>query len=161
MPSGNYDSTLLIQIKNLDEKFSLLMGEAEKRNGQRFDAQQEAVSTAMTAAEKAVSAAMAAAEKAVAKAETAAEKRFEAVNEFRQTLGDQQRTFLTRTEYNVQHQALSDRVDTMNVHVIGIDRLLGELRERGAGRSDIWSILVASVGMLISLATLGFIVFRH
>lgn len=58
-----------------------------------MSAAEKAVATAMTAAEKAVATAMAAAEKAVTKAEFAAEKRFDAVNEFRQTLADQQATF--------------------------------------------------------------------
>ena len=149
------DNTLLVQIKNLDEKFRLLMDEAEKRNGQRFDAQQEAVSTAMVAAEKAVSAAMAAAEKAVTKAEVAAEKRFEAVNEFRQTLSDQQRTFMTRTEYSVQHLSLSDKFDVMNSRITILDKMVGEIRERSAGRTDIWGILLGSIGLLVSLGTLA------
>lgn len=59
----------------------------EKANDQRFEAQ-----------EKAVGAALAAAKEAVAKAETAAEKRFDAVNEFRSTLKDQQATLMPRTE---------------------------------------------------------------
>jgi hypothetical protein len=40
--------------------------------------------------------ALAASEKAIMKAETATEKRFEAVNEFRQTLSDQAANFVTR-----------------------------------------------------------------
>jgi len=50
---------------------------------QRFDAQ-----------EKAVIAALAAADRANTKAELAADKRFDAVNEFRQTLTDQTATFI-------------------------------------------------------------------
>ena len=63
-----------------------------------FLAQQTAMQTALTAAERAVATALLSAEKAVTKAELAADKRFEAVNEFRQTLSDQTATFMPRTE---------------------------------------------------------------
>ena len=64
-----------------------IMVEREKANAQRFDAQ-----------EKAVAAALAAAKEAVLKAEVSNDKRFESVNEFRNTLKDQQGTYVTRTE---------------------------------------------------------------
>jgi hypothetical protein len=53
----------------------------------RFADQQDAVGAALRAAEKATD-----------KADAASEKRFEGVNEFRETLKDQQSTFITRTE---------------------------------------------------------------
>ncbi len=152
--------TLHTMLRSLDDKFMLLMSEAEKRNGQRFDAQQEAVSTAMVAAEKAVSAAMAAAEKAVTKAETAAERRFESVNEFRKTLSDQTGTFLTRPEFAVQHRALTEKIDASSNRVSHLERITGEIRERGAGRQDIWGILLGSVGILVSIVTLYLLMIR-
>jgi len=78
---------------------------------QRFADSETAVSAALVSQEKAVAAALAAAKEAVAKAETASEKRFDAVNEFRQTLTDQTNTFLPRPEYNAQHKALEEKVD--------------------------------------------------
>ena len=102
---------LIVMIKALDDKFTMMLAEAEKRNGQRFDAQQMAVKTAMDAAEKAVTAAMAAAEKAVTKAEGASERRFESVNEFRQALTDQTSTFLPRTEYRTAHESLIEKIN--------------------------------------------------
>lgn len=143
------ESTLDVRIKGLDEKFRLLMDEAEKRNGQRFDAQQEAVATAMVAQEKAVLAAMAAAEKAVTKAEIASEKRFESVNEFRKALSDQTAGFITRIEYGL----LSEKVNA-------IDKLMGELRERGTTSSDLIGRMFAIVAILISVATLAVLMFR-
>jgi hypothetical protein len=142
--------TLDVRIKGLDEKFTLLMAEAEKRNGQRFDAQQEAVATAMVAQEKAVLAAMAAAEKAVTKAEVAAEKRFESVNEFRQTLVDQTGTFITR-----------DRFDGIVDRLTAVEKLANAAAARGAGRGDIWGILTAAIAVLVSLATLAVLIMRH
>lgn len=68
--------------------------------------------------DKAVQAALLAAKEAVLKAEAASDKRFDAVNEFRQTLSDQTNTFITKGEYQAQHKALEDRVavltDRMN-----------------------------------------------
>lgn len=61
---------------SLKEYFDSVIQEKEKRYEQRFIAQQEAV----------------------LKAEAATEKRFESVNEFRDTLKDQQITFATKVE---------------------------------------------------------------
>lgn len=68
------------------------------RNTQRFDAQERALNAALASSERASQAALAAADKASIKAETASEKRFEGINEFRNTLRDQQNTYITRTE---------------------------------------------------------------
>jgi hypothetical protein len=145
--------TLRVLVEGLNDKFKIMMDEAEKRNGQRFDAQQEAVATAMTAAEKAVVAAMAAAEKAVTKAEAAAEKRFESVNEFRKTLSDQTNSFLTRNEYAAQHAALVEKVDALLIRMLGMDKKVDGIQERGFGRNDTWVILATVVALLISVAS--------
>lgn len=152
---------LEVKIKSIDEKFRLLIDEAEKRNGQRFDAQQEAVATAMIAQEKAVLAAMAAAEKAVTKAESSSEKRFESVNEFRKTLSDQTNSFLTRAEFNVQHSGLSEKIETASSRINYIDKSIGEIKERGAGRSDIWGILISAISMVVSMGTLLILAFKE
>src|ERR1700690_3249408 len=75
----------------------------EKANNQRFDAQ-----------EKAVAAALAAAKEAVAKAEAAAEKRFDAVNEFRATLKDQQGTLMPRAETLALLRSMDEKVQNNN-----------------------------------------------
>ena len=134
------------QLKGLDEKYRLLLNEAEKRNEQRFEAQQIAITTAMIAQEKAVLAAMTSAEKAVTKAELAAERRFESVNEFRQTLSDQTNSFLTRNEYTAQHTAATDRISS-------IEQQLVEIRGKSAGKSDLWGVLAGVIAIVLSLAT--------
>jgi hypothetical protein len=139
---------LLALIKGLDDKFTLLLSEAEKRNGQRFDAQQEAVSTALNAAEKAVKAAMDAAEKAVLKAEIAAERRFESVNEFRKALSDQTELFLPRTEYAAAHASLSEKVDRMDK---ALDRATGS--RQGAGM--LWGVIATIVTIVIAAGGLA------
>ncbi len=86
---------------SLKEYFDSRLEEQDKRNAQRFDAQ-----------EKAVGAALAASEKAVLKAEGAAEKRFESVNEFRGALDDRQRTLMPRTEAELRLNVLEDWIKT-------------------------------------------------
>lgn len=54
--------------------------------------------------------ALASADKAVLKAEEAANERFRGVNEFRQTLADQQRTFIPRKEAESLFVSLEDRI---------------------------------------------------
>lgn len=76
------------------------------------EADQIAIQAALVTQEKAVAAALAATKEAMLKAETASEKRFESVNEFRKTLSDQTNTFLPRSEYNANHKALEDKIDT-------------------------------------------------
>jgi small-conductance mechanosensitive channel len=70
-----------------------------------------AVLAAFAAQKSAVDAALAAADRAVAKAEDAAEKRFESVNEFRNTLKDQQIGLLTRTEAEAEFRALREKAE--------------------------------------------------
>lgn len=107
------------------------------------------------AQDKAVDAALEAAKEAVVKAETANEKRFDAVNEFRQTLADQTSTFLPRPEYNALHTQLEQRVDTNT-------KQLDELRGRGSGVSEVQksqdrnrALIFAIIGVIISLAVIA------
>jgi hypothetical protein len=85
--------------------------------------------------DKQISLALTAAEKAVTKAETATEKRFDSVNEFRQTLTDQTKTF-----------ASSERVD-------GLTQRLDKLEGRSGGFSDGWRWMLLAIGIIIAAAT--------
>ena len=140
---------LIVMIKALDDKFTVMMSEAEKRNGQRFDAQQMAVKTAMDAAEKAVTAAMAAAEKAVTKAEVASERRFESVNEFRKALTDQTNTFLPRVEYRTSHESMVDRV---NQNTERISQLETSGISKAKGISIVGEFVLGGFAILASIA---------
>lgn len=99
------------EVVPLREYVDRILAEKDLRDQQRYDAQMRAIDAALAAADRAVQAALASAEKAVNKAETANEKRFESVNEFRGQLNDQAKTFLPRSEYTVQHEALGDKVN--------------------------------------------------
>lgn len=131
---------------------------SDLRYQQRFDAQsdalsaafasqQTAMSTALVTAEKAVLVAQASADRAVSKAELAADKRFESVNEFRQTLTDQQQTFMPRPEVVVMVRALEERVTT---HTKQIDAMVSEHRGVTGG----WGYAVGVVGLILALGSL-------
>lgn len=91
---------------DLKQYFSDIIAANDKNYSQRFES-----------ADRAVSAALAAADRAVAKAEAASEKRFESVNEFRNTLADQQRTLMPRAEIEVLLKAIGDRVDGLSTRL--------------------------------------------
>ena len=123
---------------SLNEHFDRILDERDKRYNQRFDDQSLAVATALAAAEKAVNAAMAAAEKAVSKAETSTDKRLEAVNEFRQTLSDQQSTFVRQDVADARFKALENQ--------------LAESRGRGAGLNAMFGYILAVLAAIIGVA---------
>jgi hypothetical protein len=110
------DEKFLLALHAQDEKFLLGLNEAEKRNGQRFDAQQIGVVTAMQSAEKAVSAAMVAAEKAVSKAEVAADKRFDGLNELRKMASDWREEFARSDAVSLQFSQLSEKISEIQGH---------------------------------------------
>lgn len=118
-----------------------IIAERDRQYSQRFDAQEKSTTLALAGAEKAVQAALIAAKEAVQKAEIAAEKRFDSVNEFRNTLKDQQLLLLTRAEGEARFK--------------DIDRRLSELSEaltrrasEAKGASDLWAIIIAGFGIL-------------
>jgi len=91
----------------------------------RFDAQDRAVATAMSAAEKAVAAALMAAEKAVVKQENATEKRFENTNEWRNTVETLQRTYMPRTEFEQATRTYAEKLEGLQkLFYIGVGVVL-------------------------------------
>ena len=110
-----------------------LMAEADKRNEQRFLAQQKAVQDAMVAQEKAVTAALAAAEKAVAVAERNAEQWRAGANEWRGSMTDRERNFASQGDL----KALKERMD----------------RNEGGGKGmrDMWGWIVAGIMLLMAV----------
>jgi flagellar motor component MotA len=81
------------------------------------EADQIAVQAALASAEKAVAAALTASEKAVDKAETAQGKVNQTQNEFRGALKDQAATLMPRSEYNINHKALEEKVNTLTARM--------------------------------------------
>lgn len=113
------------QIKNV-----LTLIEANDKNyNQRFDNVIEATKNALAAADRAVT-----------KAEGATEKRFEGVNEFRNTLSDQQRTFVPRNEIEILIRGLNDKIDALNSTTIAKQ---GE--KVGIGQGWAWAVAIVSL----------------
>jgi len=98
-------------FKTLHAYFARWLTEKSKRDEQRYQAQEVALTAALTSQEKAVNAALAAADRAVAKAEAAAERRFESVNEFRGSLSDMQTNLMPRQEAENRIKSLEDKLD--------------------------------------------------
>lgn len=102
----------------------------EKLLDERYQTQTKALDAAFKAAEQAVTVALANAEKATVKAENAADRRFDAVNEFRQTLTDQTATFPTRNE-------VSTRFDGVTAEQARTAQRLTDLELRLTSRLDL------------------------
>jgi|ERR1051326_2162380 hypothetical protein len=83
------------------------------------------MTAALTAQDEKVQLALTSAEKAITKAETATEKRFEAVNEFRQTLSDQAATFATKEKVDDLSAQVSRLLISLLITIVGV--LIGAL----------------------------------
>lgn len=122
----------------LREHVEALMVAERLRVDERFAAQ-----------DKGVSAALAAADRAVTKAEVAVEKRFDGVNEFRQALNDQTKTFIPRVEAEKQTANLTEKIEEINKRVTR-----GEGNREGM--SATWGWVFAGIGALIGVAGFAF-----
>jgi hypothetical protein len=96
---------------------------------------------------QATQSALAASDRAVTKAEMASEKRFDAVNEFRATLADQQRSFIPRNEVEVITKGINDRMEKVENSII-------LQAGKGQGMSSLWGYIVGVVGVVIAIISL-------
>lgn len=85
---------------------------------------------------------------AVTKAEDATEKRFASVNEFRNTLSDQQRTFIPRAEYEAGHISLSNEVSELKARIAKIESMK-------QGGSITLYIIIAVISSLVAFMALS------
>lgn len=118
----------------------------------RFNLLNELLDERKAAQEKAMDAALAAAEKAVVKAEVATEKRFDAVNEFRQTLSDQATHFIARSEYLTSAKGIDDKMADIKAR---LDKQEG----KGVGLNAGWIYLlgvIAAIGTVVSVLIILF-----
>lgn len=141
MASQKVDATGGVTLK---EYLVALIDNNDKRYEQRFNDTKIAVDAALIAADKAVAAALAGQKEAVTKAEVAAEKRFESVNEFRNTLSDQQRNLMPRAEVDILVKSITDRLNKVENSDLFSDG-------KGKGMSASWAILVGVVGFIAVL----------
>lgn len=111
----------------------------------------EYVDIRFEAQEKAVTAALSAADRAVSKAEIASEKRFDSVNEFRSALADSARLLMPRAESEQSYKVLASKLEILEGRVNARD-------ERGAGASQSWVVVGLVISVLANVALIfGFI----
>lgn len=115
---------------------------------QQIIAQKEAISAALIAAKDALTAALSSAEKAIAKAEESTEKRFQSVNEFRAQLGDQQKTFVVKSEVDYRFEAVAVKLDEVAVWRRTVDASLTAASSK-SGTIYAGLALAIAVGTLI------------
>jgi hypothetical protein len=152
-PNGDEWSlrTLRVLVEANDKRVGDLIAANDLRYQQRFLAQSEALTAAFLAQKSAVDAALTAADRAVIKAETASEKRFDAVNEFRQSLNDQSRLLMPRTECEQALMTLKESMAKLETSVSQRRDITAGVRE---GSKDSWATIIAiiSLGATILMA---------
>ena len=145
----------------VDDAANALRQELEWRLEQRVnalerptDAKLANLSTLVNAHAERVGLALSAADKAVSKAEVAAEKRFESVNEFRQTLSDQTRSFISKVEFEVVRDTNAARIADLSSR---LDRTEGKTVGLNAG----WVYLLGGLSIAATLVSLFILVIRQ
>lgn len=114
----------------LKEYINDKLNNLEKAVDSRFDSITLSVNTALASADKATS-----------KAETASEKRFDAVNEFRATLADQQRNLMPRGEVEILIKAINEKIDNLNLTTIS-------RQGRDLGQKEGWTQIALIAGVI-------------
>lgn len=125
-----------------------IIAERDRQYSQRFDAQEKSTTIALAAAKEAVQAALIAAKEAVQKAEVASEKRFDSVNEFRNTLKDQQTTFMVRGEAEARFKDMDRRISE-------ITAVLSARASETRGAGELWGIIIGIIGGVALLVAIG------
>lgn len=97
-------------------------------------------SALLVAQKEAVNLAQSAADRAMLKAENATERRFEGVNEFRNTLADQQRTLMPRSETEI-------RLSAQDTRLAALEKLWIERQGRSDGLNLGWSLLLGLMAL--------------
>lgn len=109
-------------VKTVREHVLALLNERDRQYEQRFSGHERALSVALTAAEK----------------------RLDGMNEFRESLADQQRTLMPRSEAELHFGRITN-----------LEKTVGQLSARGSGMSAGWGYAVGLVGVV--LAVLAFV----
>jgi hypothetical protein len=119
------------------------MDERDRRYGERFEAQ-----------ERAVSAALASAKEAVSKAEIATERRLETLNELRQMNTDMATSLMPKVEAEIRLSALGKEIDSLrSSRDVGVGRFAGKERVTTDNRW-LYGAVVSAISITLSLAVL-------
>jgi len=119
-------------VYSLKEYFDVVIDKLDEKIEQRFASVKEAVT----------------------KAEAATERRFEGVNEFRNTLSDQQRTFLPRKEYEATMSSIDSKINEVGKKVDKLDSMK-------AGGKDVWVYIVAVASLIFGIASIAISIITH
>jgi hypothetical protein len=123
-------------IEALFEYFNRAIEMQDQKYEQHFSHQREAVNAALQSAEK-----------AILKAEQASEKRFDAVNEFRSVLADQQRLLMTRSEYEVNHRNIVEAT-------LALEKRIEKRENMSSGASHVAAYVVGGFGLLLTIVSI-------
>lgn len=115
----------------------ILLDERDSNTKTAYQLMQDEMDRRFTEAALAVRVALEGAEKAVGKAETANERRLDSVNEFRAQLADQTASFVTRNEYTLAHQNLTDGFVQLREDVTRLSGLVVPRNETDAWRRQL------------------------
>ena len=115
------------------ENIHILINANDKNYNQRFDNVVEATKAALAASDRAVT-----------KAEMASEKRFDAVNEFRSTLADQQRNLMPRAEVEIINKSVNEKIDKN-------DQRLTILEGKRQGISEGMGYIIGIIGVVSAI----------
>jgi hypothetical protein len=144
-----------------DDSATFLRQEWEWRLEQRLhglerltDAKLANLTTLVDSHAERVGLALSAADKAVSKAEVATEKRFESVNEFRQTLSDQTRSFISRVEFEVVR-------DTNAARIAELASRLDKTEGKTVGLNAGWIYLLGGLSIAATLVSLVIMIVRQ
>jgi hypothetical protein len=142
---------LMSLVVEKDIQYRQLFTERHNQYIEMFTSSEKATQVALTAAEKAVQAALIAAKEAVTKAEAASEKRFDSVNEFRNTLKDQQVSLMTRTEADVRFKSIEEKLEIIN-------KFTSTVEGKSEGISSVWGWIFAAVATVWAVSEIIYIV---
>ena len=117
----------------------------------RLDDTTKLFETKVDALDKATVLKVDALDKATILASQQMEKRLEGMNEFRESLRDQNATFVRKDEYDTKHEALEK---TFNVRVSSLEMSRAELCGKASQSSVNVSYAIALLSMLISMASI-------
>jgi len=156
---------ILALVKANDQRYEERFQQTQVALTAAFVAQKDAVAAAFSAQKDAVNQALMAADRAVSKAEIASEKRFDAVNEFRSTLADQQRTLMPRNEVEVILKSFADKLDalskriaetaaTSNERISQVSQQISERKAETTGTQTGWGYAVGVIGIVLAIVSI-------
>lgn len=121
----------------------------------RIDAAAQLQAEVSRAQQEALKVGLSEADKAIQKNDIATEKRFEGVNEFRKTLGDQQQTYITRNEVVALFKAMEDKIAVLTNSnadkIAALSQYQDRMQTERIGIKGGWGYAVAVIGLVATV----------